>query len=433
MIHSVLKALDSLSIGDTVPTTAGGTQIDGAELSLDFSALLRSYADKQNMEAVPGAVIDPELLTGKLLPEVDVDMSLDGNSLPLEVTLPDTANLSEDSFLSQAEIAQLRHFLGFALTENQSTTAKEEQFPEGQLSAGIPEVASKVGQELARLVSFGNNTAAERAERGASMPRPVIASSSSLSQAQIQNSPQLAENIADALEALASRSANVNAQDLDRPIPTNASNTLANSLAALASDLRPQHRSDKPLPVALPLLSDGVTPQAGANGMIASTSSLQPSINETSASPHRQLETLIDNLTEARESGRSARGDVLLRHAEFGSVAMRIDQSDGEMIAKLSSRDPAFAAAAQAALNERTAITASAETSTGSQRGQDQSGLGGHSRDGAMTSGGERGSNGRDPNGAAQHSRAADAGESRSHIETPESKVPSSIERGRFA
>lgn len=99
--------------------------------------------------------------------------------------------------------------------------------------------------------------------------------------------------------------------------------------------------------------------------------------------PQGQLESLIDSLVQARESGRSARGEIVLRHAEFGAIAVKLDQGEGDMLARISSRDPGFAPAAQAALAERQsqAVAASTEGQSAQNRSQDGSAPQGQSRD----------------------------------------------------
>lgn len=159
---------------------------------------------------------------------------------------------------------------------------------------------------------------------------------------------------------------------------------------------------------ALPQTLPGSAPQTGGT----------PSVQPAGLSPpaHIQLDTLIDNLVDARESGRAARGDMLMRHAEFGSIAVRFDQTDSDLLAKLSSRDPAFAAAAQTALNERAAIAATSDTSTNQQRGQEHTGPAWQSRDSAMADSGNRGSDQRAPH-AQSGAKASD------HNQQPQQKM----------
>ncbi len=87
-----------------------------------------------------------------------------------------------------------------------------------------------------------------------------------------------------------------------------------------------------------------------------------------------QLDSVIDHLVEARESGRAAKPEMTLRHQEFGAINLRLEATGADLRASLSARDPAFVPAVQAALADR-AIAASSESAPGqSQRGQDQQG-----------------------------------------------------------
>lgn len=75
----------------------------------------------------------------------------------------------------------------------------------------------------------------------------------------------------------------------------------------------------------------------------------------TPASPHlaEALEKLVERLVDARDRVREVRGELALRHAEFGLVrAQIVDRVEALQIA-LSSRDPDFAPSVQAALSER--------------------------------------------------------------------------------
>ena len=73
------------------------------------------------------------------------------------------------------------------------------------------------------------------------------------------------------------------------------------------------------------------------------------------AAPGAQIEQLVEVLAQAREAGRGARGDLTLRHAEFGTVAIRLEQAEGETRATIAGRDPGIAPAVIAALAERAA------------------------------------------------------------------------------
>lgn len=98
------------------------------------------------------------------------------------------------------------------------------------------------------------------------------------------------------------------------------------------------------------------------------------SIQALAAPQPRQIETLIDSLVQARETGRTARGEVVLRHAEFGTVNLQLESGQGDLRVTLASRDPGFVVAAQAAL----AAGQGADTAGSQQRGQEQAQYSGH-------------------------------------------------------
>ena len=97
------------------------------------------------------------------------------------------------------------------------------------------------------------------------------------------------------------------------------------------------------------------------SGTLATPAGAQPT-------PGSQLEQLVEVLMQAREAGKGARSDLMVRHAEFGMVAIRLEQADGETRAHISGRDPGFAPAVVAALAERSGTGFSEQH----QRGQDQ-------------------------------------------------------------
>lgn len=76
---------------------------------------------------------------------------------------------------------------------------------------------------------------------------------------------------------------------------------------------------------------------------------------EGPAAPHlaEALENLVERLADARDRVREARGEMVLRHTDFGAIRAQIaERAEGLQVA-LSSRDPDFAPSAQAALGER--------------------------------------------------------------------------------
>ena len=123
----------------------------------------------------------------------------------------------------------------------------------------------------------------------------------------------------------------------------------ANSLQQSANPLQPASAPSAPQPASPAPLTD-----------TSSALRLSP-----------QLESTIDQLTEARSNAQANRPELTVRHQEFGAITMRVDATGGDLRATLSARDPGFVPAIQTALAER-GVTASGETATGMSQRQDQ-------------------------------------------------------------
>lgn len=100
--------------------------------------------------------------------------------------------------------------------------------------------------------------------------------------------------------------------------------------------------------------------QASSPAIIQGTNSQpQPVFTATMADaragfdPVRQLETVIEQVSAARETGRTARPELSLRHSEFGLVNVKLEAGANDLRATLASRDPGFLPAFQSALTER--------------------------------------------------------------------------------
>jgi len=107
-------------------------------------------------------------------------------------------------------------------------------------------------------------------------------------------------------------------------------------------------------------VSPSPNPSTPANGVFSAISPSVPAAQAgdamTQSRPMPQIETAIENIASARESGRAGRSDIVLRHGEFGNVAIRLEAHGTDLRATLTARDPAFVPAIQAALSDRSAM-----------------------------------------------------------------------------
>ncbi len=120
-----------------------------------------------------------------------------------------------------------------------------------------------------------------------------------------------------------------------------------------------------------------LTAPSGASSLVPTANALEPRSETRAGQP---IETIVNQITEARETARSVRPELTLRHAEFGAINVRLEASGGDLRATLASRDPGFVPAIQAALSERMVAAASegaairsGDHSSGQRGGQDGS------------------------------------------------------------
>lgn len=186
----------------------------------------------------------------------------------------------------------------------------------------------------------------------------------------------------DAPDADATRAAAAAALPLPLPTPLPAPDPRAPVPARAGGDApqgQPAPRAEAAIAAPLPMLmaqAEAVATPAQPPVQAAAPAAAQPAAAPV---PGVQLEQLVEALAQAREAGRGARGDMTVRHADFGLVAIRLEQDGLETRAQVSGRDPAFAPAIVAALAERS----NAGFADTPQRGQDQGWGQSGTRDGA--------------------------------------------------
>ena len=120
--------------------------------------------------------------------------------------------------------------------------------------------------------------------------------------------------------------------------------------AAVAAETSNTSASTSGMSQAGSASASGAPPAAAPAVLPSSTAGFAagPAASETALG--RQLETLIDNLSDIRSNSRTARGDMNIRHDEFGTISVGLERREGDLRATMSSRDPGFAPAAQTAL-----------------------------------------------------------------------------------
>jgi hypothetical protein len=164
-------------------------------------------------------------------------------------------------------------------------------------------------------------------------------------------------------------------------------------------------------PAAAPLAADGQPQLAAAPAVSVPTPNTGAPVVEM---PRQDFTALVDRLVEARNASVSQSTHASLNHAEFGQVSLHFQQDGDAMKVGMSSADPDFARAAQAAqalkpaerqnftadTNSRGQSTSQTQNSSQAQTGNGSS----QSQSGAASQGAER-SDQQDRNGQSRNPR----------------------------
>ncbi len=243
---------------------------------------------------------------------------------------------------------------------NQAVSAKKEP-DQRELSAAPAQTRAEVQRpaitDETRLVATPLDPVHSRADLP--IPHEVVAATALPKIAERPSSPKLQSELAKAQKPGSEASLNI-ATTIDAPVATKGST--------------PALLVQSPIEPIQSIQAQPASPPT-ANSVVSSAPNLPSPLADTRVEARviPQIEQAIDALTDAREAGRVSRPEMVLRHGEFGMVNMRLEAVSGDLRAILSSRDPGFVPAIQAALGER-AVSASSEPSTNhnSHRGQDQ-------------------------------------------------------------
>ena len=175
----------------------------------------------------------------------------------------------------------------------------------------------------------------------------------------------------------------------------------------------------EPDALSVPVSGASTTPAAPTPAIPApvpppTASAPQPAAESRPSDPAAPLETAIAQAGTLREALRAQRPEMVVRHAEFGMISLRLEPAaPDQWRAVLASRDPGFVPAIQAALAERAISPAQAPTDSGTAMGQNGTG---EQRYGASPNGGQGSSQpypgqsgGRDGEAAPDHRRPSTA------------------------
>lgn len=116
----------------------------------------------------------------------------------------------------------------------------------------------------------------------------------------------------------------------------------------------------------LPMAADGAA-QAGAQTV--------PGIAPATGAdlPRQDFAALVERLVEARSAGAAQSTHASVQHAEFGQVSLKFQQDGGDLSVSMTSADPDFAIAAQAAMPaDRQNFNSNADAQSRNNQGQQQ-------------------------------------------------------------
>ena len=220
--------------------------------------------------------------------------------------------------------------------------------------------SGQLPQERERIVPIGVNRDLDDLQPSVLKPRPIPQDAAPRIAAQ---SPTLkAPQTAKTAPKIA-----VDPNALALPVEKPVSGTALSAPIPAPSATTMQAPVSMPMPIGMPLVDAPISNLS--NGTPAPLPGA-PQLRDA-----QPLERLVETISQMRESGQTGRGEVSLRHNQFGLVSMQVQSSEGELQARLASRDPGFVAAAQLALAERAAaeraVMGASDTAQTASRGNE--------------------------------------------------------------
>lgn len=281
--------------------------------------------------------------------------------------------------------------------------ASGQQEPEGTVSEQVPAKAPALKGTVFPMAFPGNAPVVE------AQPQPVEAKPDT--RTAVYATPALLAALAkqsdSAAEAAPVRIAQ-QAVPVEQAITSAAAAIPQGTVVRAARNTRPQLRGE----LALDAVKDAKAPAAGeqiarrttlaaslalnttfqpvaVDGAVMPVSDAKPTFAASPAQavrPH-EFSALVDRLVEAREAARPANANLTVNHADFGQVSVRFAQDNGNLSVALTSNDPGFIPAVNAAV----AADASGNGDANFQGNRREDGGQPAARTAADSNGGERG------------------------------------------
>jgi hypothetical protein len=377
-VHSLIKTLAAAIRGQR--QTEGETPVtDAAEPTVPV-------VDGEGTEAVP-VVVTADIVVAVALPVLPAFVAATPAPATQDKAVPARTSFATPAPMIQTAAAAATETLPVRAPERPAETALRDL---GPVISTQPVVRRAVQAIAAETLSVPVLTVpADAAAVAATTPAAAVTL--------VAASPRAAGPVATArIKVVASDIADRVAKPADRAAAT---------LAALA-DRAPI--ADRILPTATPIVADGLTQTATPAPITTAASA--PTIEM----PRHDFAALVERLVEARHASTTQSTHASVTHSEFGQVSLNFQQDGKDLSVSMSSADPDFALAVQAAMpaerqnfnadsNQRGQSQQSQSQATGSsshssheasgERGGDATGQPGGNRQGRNPRGGNDSSN----------------------------------------
>lgn len=356
----VAQAADPLAAAGSTDMGTFGAALRKLDLSGEATGELADDSDAAGQTmTVPGNILPVfsviDLPVGNFLPSAS-EMPSVGEPVLVDKSVPLRAAGSDDRAISPDLLLAQILPVGFAVAQAIQTAGQSAIVPPAEVSAAgddspALDEAGRGRTTLNAAAVTADLLGAQAEPQSAPETVPLVQSPAGHAARAMQ-----ADTAQNGLESDQSRPTRQEAQLVSRERATAA---IEASLKQISAQLPPGSRADEGPGQSLQPADASISrhlpaPHFGYSGGEIAPPGISRAL-EGPAAPHlaEALEHLVERLTDARDRGREARGEVMLRHTDFGAIRGQIaERAEGLQVA-LTSRDPEFSPSAQAALGER--------------------------------------------------------------------------------